>query len=89
MAGVLNVLYKDMKDDVLENAKQTILRIFEEFKEERVICNKIKQDFDKTYGESWNCVVGKNFGSHVIHQTEGYIFCSYNEEISILLWKSG
>ena len=40
-------------------------------------------------GESWNCVVGKNFGSHVIHQTEGYLFCSYRDEISILLWKSG
>ena len=40
-------------------------------------------------GESWNCVVGKNFGSHVIHQTEGYLFCSYRDEMSILLWKSG
>ena len=40
-------------------------------------------------GESWNCIVGKNFGSHVIHQTEGYLFCNYRDEISILLWKSG
>ena len=44
--------------------------------------------------ESWNCIVGKNFGSHVIHQTQKYIFCSYGseknpDEIFILLWKSG
>ena len=39
-------------------------------------------------GESWNCIVGKNFGSHVIHQTGGYLFCNYRDEISILLWKS-
>ena len=24
----------------------------------------------------------------MIHQTEGYLFCSYKDEISILLWKS-
>ena len=45
--------------------------------------------FDFIVGESWNCIVGKNFGSHVIHQTEGYLFCSYRGEMNILLWKSG
>ena len=44
--------------------------------------------------ESWNCIVGKNFGSHVIHQTLKYLFCSYGseknpDEIFVLLWKSG
>ena len=40
-------------------------------------------------GDSWNCIVGKNFGSHVVHMTKSYLFCTYGEEISILLWKSG
>jgi len=41
-------------------------------------------------GPSWNVIVGKNFGSHVVHQTKSYIFCSYgDDEIYILLWKSG
>ena len=48
----------------------------------------LTRSFDRSLGESWNCIVGKNFGSHVIHQTEGYLFCSYRDEISILLWKS-
>ena len=63
----LHVHYKDMKDDVLEAAQKVILDTFENQKEERIIANKIRQEFDKVYGESWNCVVGKNFGSHVIH----------------------
>jgi len=29
---------------------------------------------DKEDGYGWNCVVGKNFGSHIIHQTKKYIF---------------
>ena len=41
-------------------------------------------------GPSWNVIVGKNFGSHVVHQTKSYIFASYgDDEIYILLWKSG
>ena len=78
-----------MKPEVLEFAKNLILETFEAHKEEKVIANKIRLEFDKQHGESWNCIVGKNFGSHVIHQTEGYLFCSYRDEINILLWKSG
>lgn len=38
-------------------------------------------------GNGWNCVVGRNFGGHVIHQTKKYIFFQV-KELSILLWKS-
>jgi hypothetical protein len=39
---------------------------------------------------SWNVIVGKNFGSHVVHQTKSYMFASFGEDdIYILLWKSG
>ena len=33
---------------------QTILKTFEENREERIIANKIRQEFDKTYGKFWN-----------------------------------
>jgi hypothetical protein len=39
---------------------------------------------------SWNVIVGKNFGSHVVHQTKSYLFASYgDDEIYVLIWKSG
>ena len=84
----LNILYKDMRDEMCEQAQKTIIENFEKFSAERVIAQKIRAEFDKIYGESWCCVVGKNFGSHVIHQTGAYLFCNMNEEISILLWKT-
>jgi dynein light chain LC8-type len=41
-------------------------------------------------GPSWNVIVGKNFGSHVVHQTKSYLFASYgDDEIYILVWKAG
>ena len=84
----LNILYKDMPDEMLESAQKTIMENFEKHSSERVIAQKIRHEFDKVHGESWCCIVGKNFGSHVIHQTGGYLFCNLNEEISVLLWKT-
>jgi hypothetical protein len=54
---------------------------FELQQEERKICQHIKKSFDKEWSkfsykkklncpplaESWNCIVGKNFGTHVVH----------------------
>ena len=64
--AVLNVLYQDMREEVLDQAKkvslraphtnkmfpwQLILDVFEVHKEERVIANKIRQEFDKLHGK--------------------------------------
>ncbi|TNV81003.1 hypothetical protein FGO68_gene13912 [Halteria grandinella] len=86
----LNIKVVDMENAVTETAKKSINEAFENYREERFIANKIKEDFDKVYGPSWNVIVGKNFGSHVVHQTKSYLFASYgDDEIYILLWKSG
>jgi len=41
-------------------------------------------------GPTWNVIVGKNFGSHIVHQTKCYLFCTFgkNEDMSVLVWKS-
>lgn len=41
---------------------------------EREIANYIKESLDKADGYGWNCVVGRAFGSHIVHQTKKYIF---------------
>ena len=45
----------------------------------RRIFHYIKNEMDR--GEEilgWNCVVGRHFGSHIIHQTKKYIFLQKN-----------
>mmetsp|Transcript_18729 Transcript_18729/g.21521 ORF Transcript_18729/g.21521 Transcript_18729/m.21521 type:complete len:91 (-) Transcript_18729:55-327(-) len=82
------IIIVDMEDPIQEDAKQFIIDSFDKFMEEKDIANDIRKKMDKLHGESWNVIVGKAFGAHVVHQTNSYLFCSY-DEISILLWKSG
>ena len=84
----LNVLVCDMDAKTLEFAKQTIMDKFDKFQEERKVAHAIKTDFDKQMTESWNCVVGKNFGSHIVHLSRSYMYANLNDEISILIWKA-
>ena len=107
----LNMKVIDMETPMLDATKKVTLVLltliqyineaFENYREERYIANKIKEDMDKQYGKlnlnnalhlgpSWNVIVGKNFGSHVVHQTKSYLFASYgDDEIYILVWKAG
>lgn len=59
----------------------------QQFKTEKQIAHHIKYEFDKFDSFGWNCIVGRNFGSHVIHQTKKYIFFQI-KELSFLLWKA-
>ena len=44
------------------------------------------QEFDKCYGDGWQCVVGTNFGSFVTHTHGNFIyFCV--DKLAFLLFK--
>lgn len=34
----------------------------------------IKKEFDRRYGPTWHCVVGRNFGSYVTHESKNFIY---------------
>lgn len=34
----------------------------------------IKKEFDKKYGPTWHCIVGRNFGSYVTHETKHFLY---------------
>ncbi|CAO3635659.1 unnamed protein product [Cunninghamella echinulata] len=46
-----------------------------------------KREFDKKYDPTWHCVVGRNFGSFVTHESKYFIYF-YHGPIAILLFKS-
>ena len=46
------------------------------------------QEFDKKYTPTWHCIVGRNFGSYVTHETRHFIYF-YLGQVAILLFKSG
>lgn len=48
----------------------------------------IKKEFDKKYGPTFHCIVGRNFGSYVTHETKHFIYF-YLGQVAVLLFKSG
>ena len=89
MPNKIKVQVVDMDDDMKQAAVDQILQAFDNFSKEDKIANEIRTNFDKQFDPSWNVIVGKNFGSHVINQTKCYMFATLNnDEISVLMWKS-
>lgn len=53
----------------------------------REIAGSVKKEFDKEFGSTWHCVVGKSFGSYVTHQSNSFIFF-YVGDHAFMLFKT-
>lgn len=49
---------------------------------------KIKIEFDTRWSPHWHCIVGRNFGSFVTHETKKFIFF-YLGDKAVMLFKAG
>ncbi|PFH38066.1 dynein light chain DLC [Besnoitia besnoiti] len=58
----------------------------EMFKNVRDIADHIKQFFDSKHQPTWNCIVGRYFGSKVTYESKRYIYFSVGQ-LSVLLWR--
>ncbi|KAG9416254.1 Dynein light chain 2, cytoplasmic [Aphanomyces cochlioides] len=72
----------DMHEDMQQDAA------LEKYNIEKDIAAFIKKEFDKKYNPTWHCIVGRNFGSYVTHETKHFIYF-YLGQVAILLFKSG
>lgn len=78
----------DMVQPMQDEAIKTALTALEKFNIEKDIAAFIKKEFDKKYSPTWHCIVGRNFGSYVTHETKHFIYF-YLGQVAILLFKSG
>ena len=78
----------DMSEDKQQDAISTSAQALEKFNIEKDIAAFIKKEFDKKYNPTWHCIVGRNFGSYVTHETKHFIYF-YLGQVAILLFKSG
>ncbi|XP_060197753.1 uncharacterized protein LOC132626780 [Lycium barbarum] len=78
----------DMKPDVQKEAVDIAIAAFEKHSVEKDVAEAIKKEFDKKYGPTWHCIVGKNFGSYVTHETNHFVYF-YLDSKAVLLFKSG
>lgn len=78
----------DMTDEMQSDAISTAVQALEKFTIEKDVAAYIKKDFDSKHSPTWHCIVGRNFGSYVTHETKHFIYF-YLGPVAILLFKSG
>ena len=78
----------DMAEDMQQDAVDCATQALEKYNIEKDIAAYIKKEFDKKYNPTWHCIVGRNFGSYVTHETKHFVYF-YLGQVAILLFKSG
>jgi dynein light chain LC8-type len=78
----------DMSEEMQADAVDCATQALEKYNIEKDIASYIKKEFDKKYNPTWHCIVGRNFGSYVTHETKHFIYF-YLGQVAILLFKSG
>ncbi|KAL1631173.1 Dynein light chain [Neofusicoccum ribis] len=79
----------DMTLDMQEQAIEVATEAMQKFNIEKLqdIAQYIKKEFDDKRGATWHCIVGRNFGSFVTHETKHFIYF-YLGHCAILLFKT-
>ncbi|KAF2170125.1 hypothetical protein M409DRAFT_64481 [Zasmidium cellare ATCC 36951] len=77
----------DMSEDMQQEAVEVARESMEQFTVEKEIAHYIKKTFDERKGATWHCIVGRNFGSFVTHETKHFIYF-YLGHCAILLFKT-
>ncbi|KAL2154948.1 hypothetical protein VTH82DRAFT_3624 [Thermothelomyces myriococcoides] len=77
----------DMTEDMQQEAIEVAQEAMAKFTIEKDIAQHIKRTFDERKGPTWHCIVGRNFGSFVTHETKHFIYF-YLGHCAILLFKT-
>uniref|UniRef100_A0A0D6R3N2 Dynein light chain n=2 Tax=Araucariaceae TaxID=25664 RepID=A0A0D6R3N2_ARACU len=75
---------EEMQQEAIECASQALIK----HAVEKDVAAYIKKEFDKRHSPTWHCIVGRNFGSYVTHETKHFIYF-YLDQMAVLLFKSG
>lgn len=85
----------DMTDDMQQDAIETAVQAVQTESVHKDIAAYVKKEFDKKYGPTWHCIVGKHYGSYITHESQHFMYFlleDNNAESSnsneILLFKS-
>ncbi|CAH8467566.1 unnamed protein product [Schistosoma margrebowiei] len=78
----------DMSNEMQEDAIHIAAGALDKHDLEKDIAANIKKEFDRKYNPTWHCIVGRNFGSYVTHETHNFIYF-YLDDRAFLLFKSG
>ena len=56
--------------------------------QDTLLAKELKRNFDENFHPTWQCVVGKSFGTEIGFE-ESHVIYFYMGSTAILLWKAG
>ncbi|XP_058924291.1 dynein light chain 1, cytoplasmic-like [Kogia breviceps] len=74
----------DMSEEMQQDSVECATQALEKYNIEKDIAAHIKKQSDKKYNPTWHCIVGRNFGSYLTHETKHFIYF-YLGQVAILL----
>ena len=78
----------DLDDQIKQSCIDFIEKAFYEEKNEKAIAEYIRSKFEEKEEGKWNVIIGKDFGSHVVHKSIRYGLFQVGE-LNILICQSG
>jgi len=82
------VKVSDMSEEMQLEAVDIATTAMDKFSIEKDVAAFIKKEMDKKHNPTWHCIVGRNFGSYVTHETKHFVYF-YVGQMACLLFKSG
>ncbi|CAD2218799.1 dynein light chain LC8-type [Angomonas deanei] len=79
----LSEMPREMENFAILSAQEGLTKCYNE----QEVAAYLKKEFDTKYGPTWNCFVGRSFGSFVTHEQNHYIYF-YIGQTGLLLFKS-
>ncbi|CAH8454223.1 unnamed protein product [Dicrocoelium dendriticum] len=76
-----------MKEEMLEDAVMISSDAMQRFQDHKDIATYVKREFDRKYGKTWHCVVGRDYGSFITHE-EGHFADFRLQHLAFLLYKT-
>ncbi|VDN13745.1 unnamed protein product, partial [Dibothriocephalus latus] len=70
----LEIRSSDMTLEMQDSAVKMVVLAASRFTVEKDMAAFVKKEFDSLHGETWHCIVGKDYGSYVTHLQGGFIY---------------
>jgi dynein light chain LC8-type len=83
----IHIVKANMPEEMQESARKKINEALDSMTVEKDIATAVKKHFDEHFKPTWHCIVGKNFGCSITHDTHYLIFFKV-EQHHVLLFKS-
>ena len=88
VSGVIQLVCSDMKLKAIEYVQQKVDKANGKLPADLELAKELKKCFDDFFHPTWQCVVGRNFGSEIGFE-EAHMIYFYIGFTAILLWKAG